>query len=72
LKILKEVFTLDPGGYNAENAYWKSFSLRRLVRDLPQDERQRLEQRIERISKRYDELSETYQASKADNDIPLN
>ena len=26
LKILKEVFTLDPGGYNAENAYWKSFS----------------------------------------------
>ena len=35
LKILKEVFTLDPGGYNAENAYWKSFSLRRLVRELP-------------------------------------
>ena len=29
LKILKEVFTLDPGGYNAENAYWKSFSIRR-------------------------------------------
>lgn len=72
LKILKEVFTLDPGGYNAENAYWKSFSLRRLVRDLPQDERQRLEGRIERISKRYDELSKTYQASKAANDIPLN
>ena len=32
LRILKEVFTLDPGGYNAENAYWKSFSLRKLVR----------------------------------------
>ena len=31
LKILKEVFTLDPGGYSAENAYWKSFWLRRLV-----------------------------------------
>ena len=26
LKILKEVFTLDPGGYHAENAYWKSYS----------------------------------------------
>jgi len=71
LKILKEVFTLDPGGYNAENAYWKSFSLRRLVRELPEEERQRLEKRIERISKRYDGLSGTYQASKAESDIPL-
>jgi tRNA(Arg) A34 adenosine deaminase TadA len=72
LKILKEVFTLDPGGYNAENAYWKGFSIRRLVRKLPEAERQRLQERIERISRRYDDLSETYQASKADNDIPLN
>src|SRR4029077_16128065 len=39
LRILKEVFTLEPGGYNAENAYWKSFSLRRLVRELPERER---------------------------------
>ena len=39
LKILKEVFTLDPGGYNAENAYWKSFSIRRLARALPDAER---------------------------------
>ncbi len=72
LKILKEVFTLDPGGYNAENAYWKSFGIRRLVRDLPQPERARLEARIDAISKRYDELSGVYQDSKADNDIPLN
>jgi tRNA(Arg) A34 adenosine deaminase TadA len=72
LKILKEVFTLNPGGYSAENAYWKSFSLRKLVRGLPEAERQRLEQRIERISKRYDDLSETYQSGKSDNDIPLN
>ena len=72
LKILKEVFTLDPGGYNAENAYWKSFSLRRLVRGLPQAERSRLEARIDRISRRYDELSAGYQAGKTENDIPLN
>ena len=50
LKILKEVFTLDPGGYNAENAYWKSFSLRRLVRELPEAERARLEARIAQIA----------------------
>ncbi|MDH6233652.1 tRNA(Arg) A34 adenosine deaminase TadA [Mesorhizobium soli] len=72
LKILKEVFTLDPGGYNAENAYWKSYSLRRLVRELPEAEREELEARIDKISKRYDELSGAYQSGKADNDIPLN
>ena len=72
LRILKEVFTLDPGGYNAENAYWKSYSIRRLVRALPDVERKRLEERIEAISKRYDALSEAYQSGKVDNDIPLN
>ena len=72
LKILKEVFTLDPGGYNAENAYWKSHALRRLVREMPEADRTRLETRISKISRRYDELSQTYQASKAENDIPLN
>lgn len=72
LKILKEVFTLEPGGYNAENAYWKSYSLRRLVRELPEAERNRLETRIKTISDKYDALSADYQDGKADNDIPLN
>ena len=72
LNILKEVFTLDPGGYNAENAYWRSYSIRRLARALPEAERERLERRIETISRRYDEWSEAYQSGKADNDIPLN
>ncbi|WP_019171637.1 nucleoside deaminase [Pseudaminobacter salicylatoxidans] len=72
LKILKEVFTLDPGGYNAENAYWKSYGLRRLVRELPEAERETLETRIGNIAKRYDDLSASYQSGKAENDIPLN
>ena len=71
LNILKEVFTLEPGGYNAENAYWKSYSIRKLVRDLPEAERSRLEARIGRIAATYDELSATYQSGKASNDIPL-
>jgi tRNA(Arg) A34 adenosine deaminase TadA len=71
LKILKEVFTLDPGGYNAENAYWKSYSLPKLAMMLPPEERARLEARIRAISGRYDALSRDYQQSKADNDIPL-
>ncbi len=72
LKILKEVFTLDPGGYNAENAYWKSFAIRKLVRDLPEPDRARLKARITAIARRYDDLSEAYQQGKAENDIPLN
>lgn len=72
LKILKEVFTLEPGGYNSENAYWKSFALRRLLRDLPEADRSALEQRAEAISRRYDALSATYQDGKGENDIPLN
>jgi tRNA(Arg) A34 adenosine deaminase TadA len=72
LKIMKEVFTLDPGGYNAENAYWKSYSIRKLVRALPEEERERLEARIARISHKYDVLSAEYQEGKFGNDIPLN
>lgn len=72
LKILKEVFTLDPGGYSAENAYWKSYSIRKLIRALPEADRERLETRIEQIAADYDRMSERYQASKDANDIPLN
>lgn len=72
LNILKEVFRLAPGGYNTENAYWKSFALRHLARALPADERSTAEARIARISDQYEALSQVYQADKADNDIPLN
>lgn len=71
LKILKEVFTLDPGGYRAENAYWKSFALRRLARSIPQPDNARLDARADAIAAIYDALSATYQAGKDDNDIPL-
>lgn len=72
LNILKEVFRLEPGGYNAENAYWKSFSIRELARQASREEQERLEKRISAISSRYDDLSAAYQAGKNQNDIPLN
>ena len=72
LKILKEVFTLEPGGYRAENAFWKSHSIRAMVRGLPDAEQAGLEARIDAIAATYDRLSDAYQAGKADNDIPLN
>lgn len=72
LKILKEVFTLDPGGYNASNAFWTSYSIPRLIAALPGPDRDRLEARVANIAGRYRALSDRYQAGKADNDIPLN
>lgn len=72
LRILKEVFTLEPGGYNAENAFWKSHSIRKLAAALPEPDRSRIEARIAAIAKTYDDLSAVYQASKDENDIPLN
>jgi tRNA(Arg) A34 adenosine deaminase TadA len=72
LKILKEVFTLDPGGYNAENAFWKSYSIPRLIAALPERERMLLSARVVATGTRYAALSDAYQAGKSDNDIPLN
>lgn len=72
LKILKEVFGLEPGGYRAENAYWKSHSIRREIAQMDAAERSELAGRAERIAGRYDALSQVYQASKDANDIPLN
>jgi tRNA(Arg) A34 adenosine deaminase TadA len=72
LKILKEVFHLDPGGYAAENAFWKSCSIPGLARHLPEPECARINARIAHLSEIYAALSDTYQQSKASNDIPLN
>lgn len=71
LKILKEVFRLDAGGYRSENAYWRSSSIGRLVSGLGEEAAASLTARIERISRRYEELSKLYQAEKSANDIPL-
>jgi tRNA(Arg) A34 adenosine deaminase TadA len=72
LRILKEVFGVEPGGYRRANAYWKSFGLRELARDLSEAERTIAGQRIAAIGARYDEISAAYQAGKAGNAIPLN
>ena len=72
LRILKEVFTLDPGGYNSQNAFWTGRSIRRMIEELPEPGRTELTARADALAKRYDELSIGYQSGKQDNDIPLN
>lgn len=72
LKILKEVFGLDPGGYRRQNAFWKSFALADLIETEAEPLKSRLKQQASLIRSTYAELSKTYQASKDANDIPLN
>lgn len=72
LNILKEVFRLEPGGYNANNAYWESYSIPALVEALPEaDGRERLKARLAAVGDRYEALSATYQRCKTASDIPL-
>ncbi len=72
LKILKEVFDVDPGKYNRSNAFWDSYGLKQLVNELPANEKQNRAERIENIAKQYAALSDSYQQSKQGNNIPLN
>jgi tRNA(Arg) A34 adenosine deaminase TadA len=65
LKILKEVFKLEPGGYAHDNAFWSAHSIRKnagVDRAV----------QIAGLLKAYDGLSAEYQAGKGENDIPLN
>lgn len=72
LKILKEVFTLDPGGYNHDNAFWHSHDLIKMIAHLPDADQAALLQRVAAIRQQYGQLSETYQSGKDNNAIPLN
>ena len=71
LKILKEVFGLEPGGYRRSNDFWTAYSIADVVDSEPEPECTRLREQQQRIRNRYDELSQQYQNSKDDNDIPL-
>ncbi|MBY3220189.1 deaminase [Rhizobium laguerreae] len=72
LKILKEVFGLEPGGYRRQNAFWNSFAIADLVETEEAQLKTALETQTARIKARYDALSSSYQSSKSANDIPLN
>ena len=72
LKILREVFRLEPGGYARDNAFWKSAPIAALIAAAPEAERAALEEQAVRITAQYAALSARYQDGKADNAIPLN
>ncbi|HHG89603.1 MAG TPA: nucleoside deaminase [Devosia sp.] len=71
LKILKEVFTLNPGAYARQNAFWTSCNLQEMAAELDPASRARAEAKIAHIAALYAGLSATYQAHKGDAGIPL-
>lgn len=72
LKILKEVFGLEPGGYRRSNAFWNSYFIADLVETEQDPLRQQLRDQTARIKQTYQRLSDSYQSGKGENDIPLN
>jgi tRNA(Arg) A34 adenosine deaminase TadA len=72
LKILKEVFGVDDGGYRRSNAFWTAYSIATLIEAEPEPLRTQLRDQNQRIRAVYAALSDQYQLSKGDNDIPLN
>ena len=76
LKILKEVFDVNPGEYRRTNAFWASHGIQTWLDQhraaLPAESMVILQSQIDTIKKRYEHASAEYQASKSNNQIPLN
>ncbi|MXN54229.1 nucleoside deaminase [Shinella sp. AETb1-6] len=72
LRILKEVFRLEPGGYAKTNAFWHSAAIADLIATAGDEEKAALKAQDAEIRAAYDALSESYQSGKAGNAIPLN
>ncbi|TWD57858.1 tRNA(Arg) A34 adenosine deaminase TadA [Agrobacterium vitis] len=72
LKILKEVFGLEPGGYRKQNAFWNSFAIEDLIEVEDDSRRSSLLAQSQKIRSLYADLSTQYQSGKSGNAIPLN
>ena len=71
LRILKEVFALEPGGYRRSNAFWHSSSIAELIAASGDTARAEFMARAESIRAEYAKLSSVYQSGKARTAIPL-
>lgn len=71
LRILKEVFKCDHGQYAHENYYWKSYSIMDMIGECDKETAQKFLERVDKLKKTYDEMSDIYQKSKGTADIPL-
>ena len=72
LKILRELFNIEPGGYNKENAFLSCKSIIHLIDEFELQAPNNLTKKILEIRSEYDYLSSIYQDNKNNNSIPLN
>ncbi len=72
LKILKEVFGIEKGNYERSNAFWESHDIQSMIGNISQPDRSEFLKRVDSLKKTYNEMSQTYQASKSLTKIPLN
>ena len=76
LKILKEVFAVEPGQYAKNNAFWEAYGVQTWFNlhknTLSNDTQALLNEKIEALRTRYAAASVRYQKHKHSNDIPLN
>ena len=71
LKILKEVFRHDPGGYAKKNNYWTAYRIPELISEFDPQEQVAFNQRIENLKTIYAAMSDVYQSNKENTHIPL-
>ena len=72
LRILKEVFKHDPGGYARQNAYWTAYRVVDLINNCDAKTRDGFLERVGKIKKIYAEMSDIYQKNKGEaRNIPL-
>ncbi|WP_019215399.1 hypothetical protein [Legionella tunisiensis] len=71
MRILKEVFKCNDGNYAHENYYWNCYDLQQLINQCNVSDKQRFQLQVDELKVIYDEMSDSYQQSKSNNDIPL-
>src|SRR5205085_2311732 len=71
LSILEEIFRCTDGAYARANGYWQSYHLRDLIAQGSDDQRATWLEQVAGLESAYRELSDQYQRTRDDGDIPL-
>ncbi len=71
LKIMKELYGLEPGGYRRSNAFFTAHSIVQMAEDTTGPTQTQLMKRIDAIRHRYALASDIYQSHKNTTGIPL-
>lgn len=71
LRIMKELYGLEPGGYRRHNAFFNARSIIDMADATEEPKHSALLDQIARIKATYALASDTYQSHKADANIPL-